>query len=215
MLTLFSAGPGARFTSAGARAPRSSGRTLFGDPQSALRVLRHRRGRHRRDDRKHDRGGWLCDSCYVAFLFVIHVEEAYLEHTFGEPYRQYMTEVPRFLSDRVRLFRESELLSVRPQSAVSHVPRRTAVPGRLSVFRAHRALAGRRGPAGSAAALLRQIRAAANPGCAFCVLLAIRPRSEPSGRACRGGSQCFSGLVCPKLKKRHQAHPEGVAKCPR
>ncbi len=52
--------------------------------------------------------------CTIAFLLVIQVEEAYLEENFGETYRQYRREVPRFLPD-LRLFRESNLLSVRPQ----------------------------------------------------------------------------------------------------
>jgi protein-S-isoprenylcysteine O-methyltransferase Ste14 len=51
---------------------------------------------------------------YAAFHYVILVEEEYLERTFGEPYRQYMRAVPRFFP-RVRLFRESEMLSVRPR----------------------------------------------------------------------------------------------------
>ncbi len=50
----------------------------------------------------------------VAFHFVIRVEEVYLENAFGEPYRQYMREVPRFFPNPF-LFKESEMLSVRPQ----------------------------------------------------------------------------------------------------
>ena len=52
--------------------------------------------------------------CYVAFRSVISVEEGYLEHMFVEPYRQYMRDVPRFFPNPA-LFRESELLSVRPR----------------------------------------------------------------------------------------------------
>jgi protein-S-isoprenylcysteine O-methyltransferase Ste14 len=53
--------------------------------------------------------------CCLAFHSVIFVEEAYLEESFGEPYRQYMREVPRFLPNPA-LFKESEMLSVRPQN---------------------------------------------------------------------------------------------------
>jgi protein-S-isoprenylcysteine O-methyltransferase Ste14 len=52
--------------------------------------------------------------CHAAFHSVILVEEAYLDENFGEPYRQYMKEVPRFLP-KPSLFRESDMLSVRPQ----------------------------------------------------------------------------------------------------
>jgi protein-S-isoprenylcysteine O-methyltransferase Ste14 len=52
--------------------------------------------------------------CYATFYAVIIVEEAYLEDAFGEPFRRYKLEVPRFFPN-VRLFRESEILSVRPQ----------------------------------------------------------------------------------------------------
>lgn len=52
--------------------------------------------------------------CYAAFHAVILVEEAYLEENFGDSYRQYMREVPRFFPNP-RLFRESEMLTVRPQ----------------------------------------------------------------------------------------------------
>lgn len=50
----------------------------------------------------------------AAFLYVIKVEEAYLERAFGEPYRVYMARVPRFFPNP-RLFRENDLLTVRPQ----------------------------------------------------------------------------------------------------
>jgi protein-S-isoprenylcysteine O-methyltransferase Ste14 len=52
--------------------------------------------------------------CYTAFHAVILVEEAYLEENFGDPYRQYMREVPRFFP-KPSLFKESDMLSVRPQ----------------------------------------------------------------------------------------------------
>ena len=52
--------------------------------------------------------------CYAAFHAVILVEEAYLEENFGDAYRQYMREVPRFFPNP-RLFRESHMLAVRPQ----------------------------------------------------------------------------------------------------
>ena len=50
----------------------------------------------------------------IAFHFVIRVEEAYLESVFGEPYRRYMHEVPRFFPNPF-LFKESDMLTVRPQ----------------------------------------------------------------------------------------------------
>jgi protein-S-isoprenylcysteine O-methyltransferase Ste14 len=52
--------------------------------------------------------------CYLAFHTVILVEEAYLAENFGEPYRQYMRDVPRFFPNPF-LFRESDMLAVRPQ----------------------------------------------------------------------------------------------------
>lgn len=51
---------------------------------------------------------------WLAFRSVALVEEEYLERTFGEPYRRYMSEVPRFLP-RIGLFRESQMLSVQPR----------------------------------------------------------------------------------------------------
>ncbi len=50
----------------------------------------------------------------IAFHFVIRFEETYLENAFGEPYRNYMRDVPRFFPNPF-LFRESEMLTVRPQ----------------------------------------------------------------------------------------------------
>lgn len=50
----------------------------------------------------------------AAFHYVIRVEEAYLEKVFGEPYQDYMRRVPRFFPNPF-LFRENELLTVRPQ----------------------------------------------------------------------------------------------------
>ncbi|QPC86118.1 isoprenylcysteine carboxylmethyltransferase family protein [Mesorhizobium sp. NBSH29] len=53
--------------------------------------------------------------CYIAFHAVILVEEAYLEQNFGAPYKSYMQDVPRFFPNPW-LFRESDMLSVRPQT---------------------------------------------------------------------------------------------------
>jgi protein-S-isoprenylcysteine O-methyltransferase Ste14 len=50
--------------------------------------------------------------CYVAFRFVIAAEEGYLENVFGEPYRAYKREVPRFFP-KISLYREADVLSVR------------------------------------------------------------------------------------------------------
>jgi protein-S-isoprenylcysteine O-methyltransferase Ste14 len=50
--------------------------------------------------------------CYVAFRFVIAAEEGYLENVFGEPYRAYKREVPRFFP-MISLYREADVLSVR------------------------------------------------------------------------------------------------------
>lgn len=50
--------------------------------------------------------------CYVAFAIVIRTEEAFLEKTFGEPYRAYCREVPRFFP-RFSLFRDDEILTVK------------------------------------------------------------------------------------------------------
>lgn len=51
---------------------------------------------------------------YLAFRSVALVEEDYLKRAFGQPYLDYMQEVPRFFP-RLRLFRESDMLAVRPQ----------------------------------------------------------------------------------------------------
>ena len=51
---------------------------------------------------------------WLAFLMVILVEERFLEKNFGEPYRAYMRQVPRFFP-KPWLFRENETLTVRPQ----------------------------------------------------------------------------------------------------
>lgn len=51
---------------------------------------------------------------YAAFHYVILVEEEHLKKTFGEPYRAYLRDVPRFFP-KFWLFRESEVLTVRPQ----------------------------------------------------------------------------------------------------
>lgn len=51
---------------------------------------------------------------WLAFLTVIFVEERFLEKNFGEPYRAYMRQVPRFFP-KPWLFHENEILTVRPQ----------------------------------------------------------------------------------------------------
>ncbi|RUM98522.1 isoprenylcysteine carboxylmethyltransferase family protein [Pseudaminobacter arsenicus] len=51
---------------------------------------------------------------YLAFHSVTLVEEAYLKQAFGEPYLDYMEQVPRFFP-RFSLFHESETLTVKPQ----------------------------------------------------------------------------------------------------
>jgi len=58
---------------------------------------------------------FLAVLCSLAFYSVILVEEAYLEETFGDPYRQYMRDVPRFIPNPA-LFKESDMLSVKPQT---------------------------------------------------------------------------------------------------
>ncbi|RCS22304.1 isoprenylcysteine carboxylmethyltransferase family protein [Phyllobacterium salinisoli] len=52
--------------------------------------------------------------CYLAFHVVIIAEENYLKKAFGEPYRAYLAEVPRFFP-RFSLFRDSAELTVRPE----------------------------------------------------------------------------------------------------
>ncbi|PRD44326.1 isoprenylcysteine carboxylmethyltransferase family protein [Phyllobacterium phragmitis] len=51
--------------------------------------------------------------CYFAFLVVIRAEEGYLEKTFGESYRTYLAEVPRFFP-RFSLFSDRAELTVKP-----------------------------------------------------------------------------------------------------
>jgi len=51
--------------------------------------------------------------CYLAFLVVIRAEEKYLEKAFGEPYRAYLADVPRFFP-RLSLFHDSAELVVQP-----------------------------------------------------------------------------------------------------
>jgi protein-S-isoprenylcysteine O-methyltransferase Ste14 len=51
---------------------------------------------------------------WLAFLTVIFVEERFLEKNFGEPYRVYMRQVPRFFP-KPWLFHENEILTVQPQ----------------------------------------------------------------------------------------------------
>ncbi|PSH63895.1 isoprenylcysteine carboxylmethyltransferase family protein [Phyllobacterium brassicacearum] len=50
--------------------------------------------------------------CYVAFHLVILAEEGYLENTFGETYKAYKREVPRFFP-KLSLYKEADVLSVR------------------------------------------------------------------------------------------------------
>ncbi len=55
----------------------------------------------------------LCIATAAAFHYVILVEERHLEGLFGEPYRRYLSEVPRFLPNP-RLFVEAGELTIRP-----------------------------------------------------------------------------------------------------
>lgn len=52
--------------------------------------------------------------CYVTFMFVILAEEGYLENTFGQPYRDYKAQVPRFFP-RFSGYRDAETLTIRPK----------------------------------------------------------------------------------------------------
>jgi protein-S-isoprenylcysteine O-methyltransferase Ste14 len=51
--------------------------------------------------------------CYAAFHYVIRVEEEHLKQVFGESYRAYLREVPRFFPDP-RLYSDLNSVSVRP-----------------------------------------------------------------------------------------------------
>lgn len=57
----------------------------------------------------------LAAACYITFLFVILAEEGYLENTFGQPYRDYKLEVPRFFP-RFSGYRDVETLTIRPKT---------------------------------------------------------------------------------------------------
>ncbi|MDR0253207.1 MAG: isoprenylcysteine carboxylmethyltransferase family protein [Brucellaceae bacterium] len=57
----------------------------------------------------------LAAACYITFLFVILAEEGYLENTFGQPYRDYKLEVPRFFP-RFSSYRDVETLTIRPKT---------------------------------------------------------------------------------------------------
>mgnify|MGYP003577813656 CR=1 FL=1 len=54
----------------------------------------------------------LAGVCYASFHLVILVEEGYLESVFGETYKSYKREVPRFFP-KFSIYREREMLSVR------------------------------------------------------------------------------------------------------
>lgn len=51
--------------------------------------------------------------CYLAFASVIRTEEAFLKASFGKPYEDYCTEVPRFFPN-LSLFRDKAELLVKP-----------------------------------------------------------------------------------------------------
>ncbi len=52
---------------------------------------------------------------WAAFHYVTLVEEDYLKKNFGQPYLDYLARVPRFFPN-FRLFREAELLTVKPRN---------------------------------------------------------------------------------------------------
>lgn len=57
----------------------------------------------------------LAIACYITFLFVILAEETYLENSFGQPYRAYKAEVPRFFP-RISGYQDVETLTIRPKT---------------------------------------------------------------------------------------------------
>jgi len=52
---------------------------------------------------------------WASFHYVTLVEEDYLKRNFGKPYEDYLARVPRFFPN-FRLFREAELLTVKPRT---------------------------------------------------------------------------------------------------
>lgn len=53
--------------------------------------------------------------CWIAFHYVILVEEDHLKKLFGEPYRAYLREVPRFFPNPL-LYKDVDAVSVRPDT---------------------------------------------------------------------------------------------------
>jgi len=51
--------------------------------------------------------------CYVAFSIVIRAEEKFLEQNFGEPYRAYCRDVPRFFP-KLSLYNDDATVTVKP-----------------------------------------------------------------------------------------------------
>ncbi|MEN5247627.1 methyltransferase family protein [Brucella pseudintermedia] len=51
--------------------------------------------------------------CYVAFSIVIRTEERFLEQNFGEPYRAYCRDVPRFFP-KLSLYNDDATVTVKP-----------------------------------------------------------------------------------------------------
>ena len=51
--------------------------------------------------------------CYLAFSIVIRTEEKFLEQNFGEPYRAYCREVPRFFP-KFSLLHDDDKVIVKP-----------------------------------------------------------------------------------------------------
>ncbi|WOC15084.1 methyltransferase family protein [Pseudochrobactrum sp. MP213Fo] len=53
--------------------------------------------------------------CYITFMFVIMAEEGYLENTFGQAYRDYKLDVPRFFPN-FSGYKDVETLTIRPKT---------------------------------------------------------------------------------------------------
>ncbi len=51
--------------------------------------------------------------CYIAFSIVIRTEEKILEQSFGEPYRAYCRDVPRFFP-KFSLYNDDATVTVKP-----------------------------------------------------------------------------------------------------